>query len=113
MEDHNEEFWGIGGKEAFLTRIREENRQGLELGVRMGWWPSFNEKTQEPDCPPKIFKISNFVEQFGDKVTLGHVMAKAEIFPSASIARKNGWNDPIRTGDFFVTKRKIHVRIVE
>jgi len=107
-DDTDEIFWGSGGKPAFLARIREQNLEGMRLGVERGWWPSFDEKTATPNPPAQVFKISNFPEN----ATLGHVMAKAKIFPSISIARKNGWDDPIREGDFTVTKRKILVRII-
>lgn len=35
---------------------------------------------------------------FGDQADMGNIVAQAGIFPSATQARKNGWNHPIPEG---------------
>ena len=49
-----------------------------------------------------------------DVWTMAHVMHAAGIFPSVSIARKQGWNKPIPKGmsDFTVGKRKTKIWIL-
>lgn len=44
---------------------------------------------------------------------MAHVMAKAGIFPSVGQARKNGWNKPLITGEWTVTKKKIKIIVEE
>ena len=43
---------------------------------------------------------------------LAHVMAKAGVFPSVGQARKNGWNKPLTTGVWTVTKKKIKIEVI-
>ena len=49
-----------------------------------------------------------------DHWIMAHVMHLAGVFPSVSIARKNGWNKPIPDGmsEFTVGKRKKKVWIL-
>lgn len=58
-----------------------------------------------------VFKLSDFSEV--NNPLMAHVMAKAGIFPSVSQARKNGWNKPLTTGSWSVTKKKIRIRVEE
>jgi hypothetical protein len=37
--------------------------------------------------------------------TMAHIAVEMELFPSVSVARKNGWNEPIPTG--YTEKRNI------
>ena len=106
--DSDEEFWGVGGKSAYLIKLKEKVKEGMELGVEFGWWPSYDKNTLTPNAPSKIF----YIEDFPENATMGHVMAEAGIFPSVTIARKNGWNIPIDVGDYVVTKKKILIRVV-
>ena len=59
----------------------------------------------------KTFTLKDFEDI--KKPLLAHVMAKAEIFPSVSQARKNGWDKPLETGEWTVTKKKIHIIVVD
>lgn len=56
-----------------------------------------------------VFKLSDFAEV--KNPLMAHVMAKAGIFKSISQARKNGWDKPLTTGEWTVTKKKIRIRV--
>ena len=49
-----------------------------------------------------------------EKLVLAHFMAKAEIFPSVSQARKNGWDKKVPRGfsQFIVGKKKSMITIL-
>lgn len=57
-----------------------------------------------------VFKLTDFASI--KTPLLAHVMAKAGIFPSVGQARKNGWNKPLTTGSWTVTKKKIKIEVV-
>lgn len=45
--------------------------------------------------------------------TMAHVMVQLGVFPSMTQARKNNWDKPIVLGEQFLTKKRIHVNIVD
>ena len=56
--------------------------------------------------------VNNFKRSdFPDNALMAHAMAKAGLFPSIGQARKNGWDKPMETGEWTVSKRKIKVKI--
>lgn len=50
-----------------------------------------------------------------DDMSMAHIMAQAEVFPSVSQARKNGWNKPVPAGftDIRVGKNKVRITILK
>ena len=52
--------------------------------------------------------------ELNDKLTIAHFMAQANIFPSISEARRNGWNKPIPSGfnHFIVGKKRKSLTIL-
>lgn len=48
-----------------------------------------------------------------DGATMAHVAVLVGIFPSLTQARKNGWDRPIELGEQFLSKKRIHVNIVD
>lgn len=89
----------------FMEFIKKRHEIFMLFGVIGGLWEGFDVRGPIPF--PKIFKKSDF----SDKETLAHIFAKAGIFDSITEAKKNGWNKPITTGEWKLTKRKIRVII--
>lgn len=58
-----------------------------------------------------VFSLSDFADV--KNPLMAHVMAKAGIFPSIGQARKNGWDKPLTSGEWTVTKKKITIRVEE
>lgn len=107
--DSDEEFWGVGGKEVWLTNLKEETRQRTaQLAAQFGW--DLDERGN-PLPPPVIFSKSEL--EADNKPLMAHIMAELKIFPSVGQARKNGWDKPLELGDHTVTKKKIRFRIIE
>lgn len=112
---------------AFKEKMRNDIQEGMEAGVRCGWWPAFNERGPIPW--PDVFVISTREIRQNNKKpdwswettvvleerenTMAHLLAKLKIFESIGEARKNGWNKPIVAGDFWFQKKTKHVQIVE
>lgn len=59
----------------------------------------------------QTFVLSDFADVRNP--LMAHVMAKAGIFPSISQARKNGWDKPLTTGTWIVTKKKIKIEVAK
>ena len=93
-------------KEPFMEEIRRRTRADLIEGWLDGWWDLDDDFNPVPKA--KVFRIQDFPEG----ALMAHVMAAAEIFPSVSQARKNGWSDPIQEGEWQVTKKKILIRVI-
>lgn len=92
-----------------LSNVSEEDlveflkRYNLECaieGVKLGWWASVDNHGN-PIPHTKVL----FVEDFHDKATMANIAAEVGAFPSVNIARKNGYNKPIKLG-LHVFKRK-------
>lgn len=94
-------------KEEFLARLQLDINLAKIDGWFEGWWDLDDDGNMI--APPLKFKIS----QFPEKAVMAHVMAAAGIFPSVSQARKNGWDKPLVTGEFVVTKKKIRIIVVD
>lgn len=63
---------------------------------------------------PELWDTALKVERFNDTESLAHLMARAGIFPSVTLARKNGWNKPIPDGysQFIVSKKKHTITVL-
>ncbi len=94
---------------AFMENLRRQNREGVIEGFLEGWWDLDEDGNMA--APAQVFRISDFAEV--KNPLMAHVMAKAGIFTSVGQARKNGWNKPLTTGEWTVTKKKIRIRIEE
>jgi len=94
------------GYNAFLEEIRQRNQAHLEEGARLGWWDISD--TGEMLAPPIVVDSS----KLPDNALMAHVMAEVGIFPSVTQARKNGWDKPLTTGVFTVTKKKIRIKVI-
>lgn len=94
---------------AFMERIQREHQEFVIEGFLDGWWDL--DEHGNMAAPAQVFHISDFAEI--KNPLLAHVMAKAGIFPSIGQARKNGWDKPLTTGEWTVTKKKIRIRIEE
>lgn len=108
ISDDNETFWGKGGKEHFLKRIREQNLNPVALSDG-----TILEKDESGEAlsPFIVFSKSDFESK--NKLLMAHIVTELGIFKSVNDARKNGWNKPIELGEFCLTKKKIRFRIVE
>lgn len=103
-EEHPEEH------AAFLAKIRARNQTDLaSLANQFGW--DLNEAGTAPLSPWMVFKVSDFAEV--NNPLMAHVMAKAGVFPSVGIARKNGFSGPLSVGEWIVTKKKIRIKVVD
>ena len=93
-------------REAFMAHVRQRMIDDLIEGWLDGWWDLDDDFNPVPKA--KVFRIQDFPEG----ALMAHVMKEAGIFPSVGQARKNGWADPIREGEWSVTKKKIRIRVV-
>ena len=94
---------------AFMEDITRRNQEGVIEGFLDGWWDLDDDGNMA--APAQVFHISDFAEV--KNPLMAHVMAKAGIFPSIGQARKNGWDKPLTSGEWTVTKKKIRIRIEE
>jgi tyrosyl-tRNA synthetase len=67
------------------------------------------EKALVPDVP--VFSKSTLESQ--NKKLMAHVVVEAGVFKSVSDAKRNGWDKPIETGDFCLTKRQVRFKVVD
>jgi hypothetical protein len=66
------------------------------------------------DGDPIAHPIILYLNDLGDKATMANVYAAVGIFPSASQARKNGFNDSIQLDHVYeLTKKKIRVKVLK
>ena len=100
-KEENPDEWN-----AWLEGVRESNQQAVIDGAAQGWWDV--DENGEMLAPPTVINSADLP----DNATMAHVMAKAGIFPSISQARKNGWDKPLTTGVFTVTKKKFRIKVV-
>lgn len=103
LESDPDGYW------AFVESIRERCRQGILAGAEQGWWDL--DEQGEMMSPAQVFRMSDFAEVRNP--TLGHVMAAAGLFPSVGQARKNGFDEPLRVGEWTVTKKRIRIRVID
>lgn len=96
-------------KEAFLAEIRQRHQETIELGVKLGWWEGAG-VNGDPIAPAIVVKISELEEH---EKLMAHVVARLGFFKSVSEARKNGWDKPIETGEFWFRKKTVCLRIVD
>ena len=94
---------------AFMERIKREHQEFVIEGFLEGWWDLDEDGNMA--APAQVFHISDFAEV--KNPLMAHVMAKAGIFTSVGQARKNGWNKPLTSGEWTVTKKKIRIRVEE
>lgn len=92
---------------AFMEDLHRRHQEGVIEGFLNGWWDL--DKDGNMAAPAKIFKLSDFAEV--KNPLIAHVMAKAGIFTSVGQARKNGWDKPLTSGEWYVTKKKIRIRV--
>jgi len=93
--------------QAFVEKLKENNKKKLELGVKQGWWEGIDEKGN-----PVPFPVKMNVSDFLTTDTMAHILFKAGIFESVSEGRKNGWNKPVERGMFTFKKKNKRVLIV-
>jgi hypothetical protein len=108
IRDDDEKFWGEGGKPAFLDRIVRENRENIKhLADFHGWG------LDEHGLPlPPIQTFSKAAFEAENKKLMAHVLVEVGIFKSVGEAKRNGWDKPIETGEFCLTKRKVRFKVV-
>lgn len=94
---------------ALMEDLRHRNQEEVIEGFLDGWWDLDEDGNML--APVKVFNLSDFTEV--KNPLMAHVMAKAGIFTSVGQARKNGWDKPLTTGEWSVTKKKIRIRIEE
>lgn len=94
-------------KEQFLTRIKERTNKRLKELAAQGLFEL--DENCEPIAPAHRFKIKDLPPD----TTMAYIVHKIGMFPSVTQARKNGFNNPLKTGEFFFTKKKIRVIIEE
>lgn len=92
---------------AFMTELANRSQEFVIEGFLDGWWEL--DENGDMAAPALVFTLSDFAEV--KNPLLAHVMAKAAIFPSVGQARKNGWDKPLETGEWTVTKKKIRIRV--
>ena len=92
---------------AFMEAARIRNQEDVIEGFLDGWWDLDDDGNMA--APAQVFHLIDFEHVKNPK--MAHVMAKANIFVSVSAASKNGWNEPLTTGSWSVTKKKIRIRV--
>jgi hypothetical protein len=95
--------------EMFIQALRHRKDMFMQMAIRLKWWKDVDAKGN-PIPFPHIVKISSLAE---NEITMAHVLAKLELFPSISEARKNGWNKPVQTGEWWFRKKTFHLIIEE
>ena len=108
IHPENIEFWGQGGKQGFLSKLKENRTKEIKLHNNESL---FFDDEGEAISPIKQFSKSKL--ELEKKTLMAHIMFELGIFKSVNEAKKNGWNKPIELGDFCVTKRKISFEIIE
>ena len=83
--------------------------RSLEFGIAVGWWAGRTDDG-DPIRHPKVIKISELEEH---ETLMAHIVAKEGFFKSVNDAKKNGWNKPVETGDFWFKKKTVCLRIVD
>jgi len=94
-------------KQDFLNKIKKSNEEGMQRGADQGWWPSWDEKGPRPW--PWELRLSDFKPH----ETMAHALVQIGVFESVGDARRNGWNKPITTGEWWFKKKTVHLIIKE
>lgn len=102
-----EHFWFGKDGDELLNALKISNWVSFELGVRQGWWKNWNENGPIPFT--NKFKLSDFPEN----ATTANLVHKLGMFPSLTQARKNGFNEPLTTGEFSFKKGMLKAIITD
>lgn len=94
-------------REAFLAEVRAKHQETIALGGRLGWWEG--EGLSGPIAPAIVVSMSELEEH---ETLMAHIVAKQGFFKSVSEARKNGWDKPVETGEFWFRKKTTCLRIL-
>jgi len=95
-------------KEDFIQFMKCKHMAHMELGRREGLWEDVT-PNGDPIPFPMIVSIASLEP---NETTMAHILAKLEIFPSVTQARKNGFDKPIVEGEFWFQKKTKRIRIV-
>jgi hypothetical protein len=96
-------------RDVFIAGVKAKHRETIELGIRLGWWEGVG-ANGDPIAPAIVIKISELEEH---ETLMAHVIAKQGFFTSVNEAKKNGWNKPVETGEFWFRKKTVCLRIVD
>lgn len=91
--------------EEYLSRLKKRNLEGMELGVKLGWWESFDDEGPIPF--PTVLNKVDIPEKF-----MSQLLVRLGVFPSVREARLAGWNNPVECGEFWFKKRKMRIQII-
>lgn len=114
-------------KEDFLKEVRERNKQGMELGITKGWWPSYDDRGPHPwpwcyVINDKELKREIFLPKYGFSLWevvdseypyMSQLLHRIGVFDSVTDARKAGFNKVVQPGEFWFKKRTIHLFVEE
>lgn len=109
VRDDDEAFWGEGGKSGFMARLIQRNREDIAALAKQHGWDLDSEGLPLP--PIQTFSKAAFEAE--NKKLMAHIIVEVGIFKSVGDAKRNGWDKPIETGDFCLTKRKVRFKVVD
>lgn len=109
VRDDDADFWLESSKTAFLERIEQRNRERIAaLAEQHGW------DLDADGLPlPQIQTFSKAAFEAENKKLMAHIIVEVGIFKSVGDAKRNGWDKPIETGDFCLTKKKVRFKVVD
>lgn len=96
-------------QQAFIEMIRARHQETIELGVKLGWWERAG-LNGDPIAPAIEVRIQDLEPH---ETLMAHIVAKHGFFKSVSDARKNGWDKPVETGEFWFRKKTVCLRVVD
>jgi hypothetical protein len=108
--------------EQFMARMHALNLEGMELGIRLGWWPSYDDRGPHPwpwcyCIADKALKRQTAEYGLWEMVGTHDIKYMAQLLPlvgmfeSVGEARRAGHAGPIRSGEFWFKKRTIRLYI--
>lgn len=105
VKDIDEEFWGPGGKAAYLERLKWRASAGMMQLANQGLF-DYDPVKDMPLMIPIPFKISEWQ-------TFAQVLKEIKVFESIGQAKKAGWDKPLTLGIHEFTKKRIRIEVIE
>lgn len=113
----------------FMASVKAKVLEGMNLGVELGWWPSFDSRGPHPW--PWHFNLRThelrrevwldaygwscwkLIGTFPEIKFLSQLLKEVRMFESVGQARKAGFDKELVVGDFWFKSKSIHVEVVD